>query len=398
MISLRRLHFVLLLTMLFLPTVKAQRVFRINDDFSIPFGPVDLDLGNVVKLSASKGFYFGLSAKTNQSFSEHVQFRGYGGYWLKLKGFDYGGSASFSFGNSLPTSISLHFDHHSATQGEFNSLWDEYDILSPSFYRFTFYENVNVRGDFFETRLTNDITPWLRSYLSFGLSQKNYLRQRYISPDDPALLQARYATAELKLNVHPISTAPVIWTSYTHSFSGILGSTYDYNRIKVEIYKNLYYKNIGYSSIVGQFGYVDNGAPVMEAFDIVGTKQFIHLYAPNCFSTMGEDEFICDRFVALFLSHHFCGLLVPTDWRWSKPQLTVATNMGWGDFRRAAHAPDRNFKTMEKGYFESGIVLDGLFRTDFVDFGASVFYRYGPYAFERTWDNFAFKWNAVVRF
>ena len=59
--------------------------------------------------------------------------------------------------------------------------------------------------------------------------------------------------------------------------------------------------------------------------------------------------------------------------------------------RRASAFPEKNFKTMERGYFESGFVVNGLLATPFTKLGAGVFYRYGPYAFDRVWDNFALK-------
>ena len=53
---------------------------------------------------------------------------------------------------------------------------------------------------------------------------------------------------------------------------------------------------------------------------------------------------------------------------------------------------------MEKGFFESGFIINGLLATPYTKIGAGVFYRYGPYAFDRVWDNFAFKWCATFSF
>ena len=111
---------------------------------------------------------------------------------------------------------------------------------------------------------------------------------------------------------------------------------------------------------------------------------------------MREEEFFCDRFVALYLSYDFQGTLWNTNSDWFRPQLTLATNMGWGDMRRADAFPDKNFKTMEKGYFESGFVVKGLLCLSGVSLGTGAFYRYGPYAFHRFWDDIA--WKVSVNF
>ena len=106
---------------------------------------------------------------------------------------------------------------------------------------------------------------------------------------------------------------------------------------------------------------------------------------------MREHEFFCDRFVALYLSHNFSGTLWRPNSLWFRPELTLATHLGWGDMKRHPEFSMMGLNTMEKGFFESGALVNGLFATPYTKVGAGVFYRYGPYAFDRVGDNFAFK-------
>ena len=53
---------------------------------------------------------------------------------------------------------------------------------------------------------------------------------------------------------------------------------------------------------------------------------------------------------------------------------------------------------MEKGYFESGIVIDGILANPMAKLGLGVFYRYGPYSLPNVWDNFAWKYSASIDF
>ena len=160
--------------------------------------------------------------------------------------------------------------------------------------------------------------------------------------------------------------------------------------------KNFYTHYLGVAKVVLQAGYATETCPVMETFDILGTYQGFGLYCPNSFSTMRLDEFFCDRFAALYLSHNVSGMLWKTDSQWFKPELTLVTNIGWGDMKRAEASPDKNFKTMEEGYFESGIVVNGLLSTPLTKIGVGAFYRYGPYSLPNVWDNFAWKWCASI--
>ena len=88
-------------------------------------------------------------------------------------------------------------------------------------------------------------------------------------------------------------------------------------------------------------------------------------------------------------------MLWKTESNWFKPELTLVTNLGWGDMKRAENQPNKNFETMEKGYFESGFVVRGLLSLPLVKVGLGAFYRYGPYSLPRVWDNFAWKWSAT---
>ena len=114
---------------------------------------------------------------------------------------------------------------------------------------------------------------------------------------------------------------------------------------------------------------------------MLGSYELVGLYSPGSFGTMRESEFFCDRFVSLFLWHDFQGTLWDPGLLFFKPQLTLSTALGWGS------------PTMTQGYFESGIVVKGLLNMPLVNMGAGVFYRYGAYAYPKTFDNFAFKYS-----
>ena len=192
------------------------------------------------------------------------------------------------------------------------------------------------------------------------------------------------------------TTYPIVWVAYQHAFPNLLGSQFEYDRFKLEIQKYFYTHYIGVAKFHLQAGYATATCPVMETFNILGTYDKFGLYSPGSFSTMEIDEFFCDRFVALYLSHNFNGMLWKTNSQWFKPELTIATNIGWGDMKRADAYPDKNFKTMERGYFESGFVVNGILATPLTKMGIGVFYRYGPYSRPGVWENFAWKWCATI--
>lgn len=373
---------------------------KLMNEEALALGPINLNLGNIIKLSMSKGWYFGLSANTNDRFSRHIRLNGFAGYWTRVHDFDYGGGIKWLINRQKQMELGLQYQHLSEAFGEFGGLQEGEGLLSENNYRYTFYENVNVRS----SRLTASYSTRFARHFK-GFVNLSYADKHYLLPPFDSLQNTRFATAEVKLRfafkekflskpngIQSLGTIyPIVWISYTHSFPNLFGSTYEYDRFKLEASQNIYTPYMGVSRIVLQAGYASQSCPFMESFSILSSYEPIGLYSPGSFGTMREHEFFCDRFVALFLSHNFSGMLWKTNSRWFKPELTLATNLGWGDMRNHLELNNQNFKTMEKGFFESGFVVNGLLSTPFTKLGLGVLYRYGPYAFDKVLDNFAFK-------
>ena len=390
-----------------------DRVLGLTDklmtESALPIGFLDLDLGSIIKVSAYRGWYFGIGASTNDRLSRHIRLDGFAGYWTRMKYFDYGGGIKWLMNRQKQMELSLQFSNKSGVMGEFGG-FSTAGILSESEYKYTFYENIHVRQNMAELQYTTRFANYFKAYLNLSSCHKKYNAQFFHTPAD-SLTSAQFTNAEVKLRfaykekflskpdgIQSLGTLyPIVWLSYQHSFP-ILGGQYDFDRIKLEVSKNFYTRYMGVSKILLQAGYATESCPVMETFNILGTYEPFGLYSPGSFGTMRLDEFFCDRFVALYLSHNFSGMLWKTQSEWFKPELVLVTNLGWGDMKRADNHPDKNFKTMEKGYFESGVVVKGLLNALWMKVGAGVYYRYGPYAFDNVWDNFAWKWSATFDF
>ena len=392
-----------------------DRVLGLTDklmfESALPVGPINLDLNRIINFSGTRGFYFGLGAITNDRLSRWFSLRGSFGYWTRIRSLDYIGGLNLKLNRQRQMELDVQYSHRSEPMGEFGGLleMENNSAFSTSNYKYTFYENVRTRRDRFDLTFSTRFASHFKAYLNLSKSHKHYNAQFFHVPSD-SLTEGRFTTAELKLrfayNEKFLSTPkgirslgtlyPIVWVSYQHAFPNLLGGEFEYDRFKFEASKNFYTPYLGVAKVVLQAGYATESCPVMETFNILGTYDHFGVYSPGSFSTMRLDEFFCDRFVALYLSHNFSGMLWKTDSPWFKPELSVITNIGWGDMHRAETFPDKNFKTMEKGYFESGFVIDGLLATPFTKIGAGVFYRYGPYSLPNVWDNFAWKWSAII--
>ena len=386
---------------------------KIMFESALPIGCINIDLDKIVRISASRGWYFGLGASTNDRLSRWFALNGYFGYWTKLKSMDYGGGMRFKLNRQRQMELDLQYSFGSEPIGEFGGMLEKESAssLASANYKYAFYENIYARRERFDINYSTRFARHFKAFVNLNTNHKYYGAQFFLSPAD-TMAEARYTVAELKLRfaykekflstpqgIRSLgTTSPIVWVSYQHAFPNLLGGQYEYDRFKFEVSKNFYTRYIGVSKVLLQAGYATETCPVMETFDILGTYDRFGIYSPGSFSTMRWDEFFCDRFVAIYLSHNFSGMLWKTNYQMFKPELSIITNIGWGDMRRTEGCPDKNFKTMERGYFESGIIIDGLLYSPISKIGAGVFYRYGPYSLPRVWDNFAWKWSATIDF
>ena len=392
-----------------------DRVLGITDklmfESALPIGCFNLDLGKIIRLSASRGWYFGLGASTNDHLSRWWSINGSFGYWTRLKDWDYNGGLKLKLNRQRQMELDFQYSHQSEPMGEFGKMLEieNGSELSSDNYKYTFYENIRTRRDRLDITFSSRFAHHFKAYLNLNTSHKYYSEQFYLTPSD-APTEGRFTVAELKLRfaykekflstpqgIRSLGTLyPIVWIAYQHAFPNILGGEYEYDRFKFEASKNFYTAYLGVTKVLVQAGYATETCPVMETFNILGTYERFGIYSPSSFSTMRLDEFFCDRFVALYLSHNFSGMLWKTNSPVFKPELSIVTNIGWGDMKRTEDYPDKNFNTMEKGYFESGIVIDGILANPMAKLGLGVFYRYGHYSLPNVWDNFAWKYSAII--
>jgi hypothetical protein len=104
---------------------------------------------------------------------------------------------------------------------------------------------------------------------------------------------------------------------------------------------------------------------------------------------MRTNEFFSNQYVALFLTHSFGNLLFKSVK--FNPELNLLTNIAFGSMDYTENHHNIDFKTLEKGYFESGLMIRKLLNLQLYDIGIAALYRYGPYGFNHGFDNMAFK-------
>jgi hypothetical protein len=121
-----------------------------------------------------------------------------------------------------------------------------------------------------------------------------------------------------------------------------------------------------------------------------------NLYIENAFNTMAPNEFVSQTYASGFL-HYNMGALYKV--KNSATELSLVTGIGWGTLENPEYHQGLPFQTMEKGFFESGLLFDNVFVYNTlgigIGIGVGVFYRYGPYALPEVKDNFGFNMTVL---
>ena len=99
---------------------------------------------------------------------------------------------------------------------------------------------------------------------------------------------------------------------------------------------------------------------------------------------MYYNEFFSDKYVSMQLKHTFNRINIGYK---LNPEFTVVTRMAFGTIDNPENHIGLPFKSLEKGFFESGIECNKLFK----GFGLVAFYRYGNYQLANFDDNIAIK-------
>jgi len=75
-----------------------------------------------------------------------------------------------------------------------------------------------------------------------------------------------------------------------------------------------------------------------------------------------------------------------------RPSMVLVTRMAWGNLEHPEQHAGIEYKTLNKGFFESGMELNQIYK----GFGLTGFYRYGPNQLAHFEDNITIKLSFIL--
>jgi hypothetical protein len=356
-----------------------------------PLGKFDLDINRLIARNSYEKTRLGAGLYTNEKISKYYSLGGWAGYGFHDKVWKYGGSLtvypdgkkenwfSFSYQNNYRNAgdVLIHpdldkkgfrnwllsqvdqFEEYAVTSNLKKGYW-EIKADASRLNLHSLYDNkFIVAGKQINTFNTYEGSIGLR--YSYGEKRTPFF-DTYI-PEE-----TKYPIAYLRLSAGTIRSG-----TYTADYGRAVAA--------ITFEKHLNRWGFDHYKLEGGLIHSFNGQPLSRSFLLAGNGYNIdrfHYYAQGVFVTMHPYDFYSDRYISFFYKHDFDRYF--WDFKYSKPFLSVAHNMIFGDLNTANRSANENIGYLNKSYHESGILLNQLGKINFhfanLYLNAGVFYHW----------------------
>jgi hypothetical protein len=371
----------------------------------IPFGFLDINYRDIINYNTYEGFRFGLEAQTSRKLSRWFVIGGHINWGTCDRNLKCGGHMKVYFDPVSETFIQYRYNNDVMESAGIRFLDDIPLTSSENFRKFLIRDKDIVKEH--EILVGSSLLRYVRLNFFLNQSVKTVTNDYRYQPDPgtPALNQFRFTELGLRLRFAcrekfietPRGNRISVGTKWPvlnfNIISGIkwFQGEYEYLKLEARISKTFITKSFGNTLLTLTGGMTDASIPYPNIYNGNGSYGAFVPEAENTFATMRMNEFAMDHFAFAFLQQDFGSLIFKSEN--FRPSVVLVTHAGYGVLIHNSGHEDIELNSIEKGYFESGILFKNLLRQWFIGYGLGFFYRYGPYSLDKTIDNFAFKFT-----
>jgi hypothetical protein len=361
----------------------------------VPLGKVNLDLSRILNYSLYEGYRFGAGLESSKNLLKKATFGSYFGWGTRDRDWKYGAYSKIQLYKKRELNLSFRYQQDLLERGGILFQNDIFTLNSDNLYRQFFIQNMEKQR-LGELVLSGNI----RSNIKISLIG-NYQRIQttdgytYTAPGDyvsvPFIQDFDLAETSLELTwnirekilqlgenrISKGTNYPKIRFKATKGWKNWLDSELNYSRFYMEIQQEIAVRGAGKLNWKISAAQTVGEVPLFLLHAGNGTGRNWNLSVMNTFETMLPSEFYNSAQAAIFTRFTFNSLKTKADW--NEPQIGIHHAMGYGQMNTKANH-SISFQSMEKGYFEGGLILNNLLSANFVGFGIAAFYRYGYYS------------------
>ena len=385
---------------------------------------LDLSIQNLFDANVYEGIRPTFNVLTNENFSKFIRLDAKLGYGFNDQAFKYEGRIRFNLSEKLRMRLSLQYRSDISEPGNVQFfIWNSPQIPYELIRTFQIAKADSLQQ--IKAELNFRVLKYATVSVSFTDEYRNpTYKYKYHNPmHDPASpMMDDFHTTEIGVGIRyafgeqfsQVGRGSIITTLPSPTFAlhlaqGILyfpeGKTY-YTKLNARVEYTLNTPNFGQTFLNLTAGKTWGEVPYPYLYNGRGGKADDGnlIWVANHFNTMGLYEFTSDQYTNLFITHSFGSLLSKPKTKWFRPDVSVFQGVAFGNFSNNNNAHEGiDFKTLDKGYFESGLMVDNLYRKRllklfYVGAGIGVFKRWGANELSNNQDNWAYRlvWN--VRF
>jgi len=369
----------------------------------IPIGWFDFRARDIFKYNNYEGFRLGLGIATNDRFSTYYRLFGYGAYGTKDGVFKSQLGSAFRISKNTDSWISGSFTDDIIEFADLNLIADskKFKLYDPRPFNLSTFYNHQSYELAFESKFISKIET------TFKLSRSRInplFDYEFIAPSKSYKIY-NLTLATLSLEWSPNSRFlqapqeilevekgfPKIILQVSHTIPNVLSENIEFTKIDARVYQEKKHLSGQKTTFLLQGGISLGNAPLSHLYSVAPNNldrevilSRITFANKTSFETMYFNEFYSDRYSLFQLKHYFNKFQISKS---IKPILVVGSKVAFGGFSHPENHQGITFKTMEKGFYESGFELQNIFK----GFGLSTYYRYGPYQLSTFDQNIAIK-------
>lgn len=374
----------------------------------VPFGPIDLDLRYLLSYNNYEGFRLGLGGITNDKFSDKYRMEGYTAYGTKDGNFKYNLGAAARVGKFSNTWIGGSYtdDVREIASTSFAIDKRVFKLYDPRPINVSTFYNYKMSRIFIETK----IIPKTESIWQLSQTRVEPKFDYTFNANGQSYTLFHMTTAMASIQWNPFSDYmqtpvgrievekrfPKFTFQFTQALPKILDNDFDFGKIDFRCDYEKKYFNGQKTAVVLEAGYAYGDAPLTHLYNTSPNnltkdkiQERITIAGKNSFETMYFNEFFSSEYVMLQLKHGFKRV---TLFKQIRPSFVLVSRMAWGNMEKPEQHTGINYKTLDKGYFESGVELNQVYK----GFGLSGFYRYGANQLPRLEDNLSVKLSFII--
>jgi hypothetical protein len=374
----------------------------------LPIAFFDLDLRKIFSYNNYEGFRLGLGGVTNERLSKNFRIEGYYAYGTKdgiFKG-SIGAAAKVDSQANSWLGVSYTDDLREIGSTSFSIEKKPFKIYDPRPINIsTFYNYVSWKSYFETKKIPKTESIWeiahseITPKFSYAYNRNDKLYSSYSMTTAMVSLQWSPFSDFMQTPTGRIEIEkrfPKFSFQYTQSLGRLWDNDFDFSKFDFKTEYEKKYLNGQKTSLLFQAGYALGDVPLTHLYNTSPNNitketiiQRITFSGKNSFETMFFNEFFSNKYAFFQFKHAFNRV---TLFKKVKPSLVLVTRMAWGNLDHPEQHVGLDFKTLEKGFFESGIELNQIFN----GLGLTTFFRYGPNQLPKIEDNIAIKLSYVL--